>query len=238
MGFDKLGKRKFNLFQIYMTDTIAITLPRTRVQTTPTPLKLKTPIVIPPSSVAVSPVRVPEHLTKLYIKSPTRTPMAPAPMAPARAPATLIAPMAPAPVVTPATLITPTEIQPTKSILKTALSPKKSPARVEFGAPKLHYIPTRSALAAQMAQPLPVQISQEQKNNHYRVVTSSDMLVVGDPEELYQLFKQYSSWEQFVSSLTQETYQWTGGPNVSSLIIRKPRHGSYNVYDETDIHLR
>jgi hypothetical protein len=65
---------------------------------------------------------------------------------------------------------------------------------------------------------------------------NSGLLILGDPEEFYEFFKQYPTWEECLASLNGDHYQWTGAPNISGLIIRdsQPHSLPFRLYVKND----
>jgi hypothetical protein len=114
-----------------------------------------------------------------------------------------------------------------RPILKSHLSPTRSPGRVEFGAPQIQKIPGRKTLAKEARIPLPIQHNVPLPYNTSphgdlvgNICSTTGLMIIGDPEEFFEYFHQFSTWEEFVESLNDDTYQWTGAPDVSGSIIR------------------
>lgn len=114
------------------------------------------------------------------------------------------------------------EIASPRPILKTPLSPKKSPGKVEFGTSAIKHIPGRKKLAQEIT--IPLEPVEKRKNSSGNLIgdicSTTGLLILGDPEEFFEYFHQFSTWEEFQNSLNQEKYQWTGAPNLSGSIIR------------------
>jgi hypothetical protein len=133
--------------------------------------------------------------------------------------------------------------------------------RVTFGPVSVRTIPNRFDALAQASEPrqeshmvrpthpqnqITPMISPIYGRKVGTVGMTSGLMIIGDPEEFYEYFKQFPTWEECLASLTPENYQWTGAPNTSGLIIRdsEPRANPFRLYikskpnlDTHEIHL-
>ena len=128
-----------------------------------------------------------------------------------------------------------------RSILKRF--PSLSRKRVAFGPVSVKPIPNRREFDAMAAPPepqpsaqLPVFVSPIYGRKIGTVGMSTGLLILGDPEEFYEFFKQYPTWQECQAALTSENYQWTGSPNNSGLIIRDSvaRTSPFRLYVKAD----
>lgn len=109
--------------------------------------------------------------------------------------------------------------------------------RVTFGPVSIRPIPNRFDAMSESPVPQPVNqlaplISPIYGRKIGTVGMSSGLMIIGDPEEFYEFFKQFPTWDECLASLNQENYQWTGAPNMSGLIIRdsEPRATPFRLY--------
>lgn len=120
------------------------------------------------------------------------------------------------------------------SILKTPLSPRKSPARVEFGSSQTIMIPPRKDSDAYLVTPptsvntIPMIPITEGSGPIKKTGSTSGLYIVGDPEEFFDYFRRFASWDHFLSTIKDESCQWTGDPNISGLIL-KNRNQTFDI---------
>jgi hypothetical protein len=131
--------------------------------------------------------------------------------------------------------------------------PRPTRKRVTFGPVSVRTIPNRFDALAQAPESGPghqnqltPMISPIYGRKVGTVGMESGLMIIGDPEEFYEYFKQFPTWEECLASLTSENYQWTGAPNMSGLILRdsEPRSNPFRLYikskpnrDTHEIHL-